>query len=447
MSWGNLTVALLTCNFLSCYQDTKVDIKQAWQQWGGPTRNFRINSPKLADFWPEKGPPIMWKRSLGDGHSTILVEKDTLYTMYRDKTGEKEGQEVVVSLDSENGNILWEYRYDEPLPEKMNSSYGPGPNSTPLIVGEKLFSVGVVAKVHALDKKTGQLLWSRDLYNEFSMERIGNESNRGYSSSPIAYKDLLIFPVGGLDQSVIALRQNDGSVAWKKHDFQLSPSSPILIEVNGQKQVILFMGGEVIGLNPANGDLYWSYPHSTDYDCNISTPLWGEDNLLYVSSAYNSGSRVLELTQENGLTAVQELFFSKRMKIHFGNTVRIGNLVYGSSGAFGPAFFMAMNVRTGKIVGRQRGFAKAQFLHVNNRFVILDEKGLLVLATPGEQGLKIHSKFQVFNSRSWTAPTLVGSRLYVRNRETILALELGERNLDSGASTAPQSLKAKAKGP
>ena len=200
-------------------------------------------------------------------------------------------------------------------------------------------------------------------------------------------------------------------------------------------------------VNPANGDLYWSYPHSTDYDCNISTPLWGEDNLLYVSSAYNSGSRVLELTQENGLTSVQELFFSKRMKIHFGNTVRIGNLVYGSSGAFGPAFFMAMNVRTGKIVWRQRGFAKAQFLHVNNRFVILDEKGLLVLATPGEQGLKIHSKFQVFNSRSWTAPTLVGSRLYVRNRETILALELGERNLDSGASTAPQSLKAKAKGP
>ena len=62
----------------------------------------------------------------------------------------------------------------------------------------------------------------------------------------------------------------------------------------------------------------------------------------------------------------------------------------------------------------------------DDQFVIVDEDGLLALATPGPKRLRVRSKFQLFNSRSWTAPTLVGSRLYVRDRETIVALELGK---------------------
>jgi hypothetical protein len=55
----------------------------SWLQWGGPGRNFVVNSPPLADSWPEGGPPRLWDRSLGEGHSAILVEGNRLYTMYR----------------------------------------------------------------------------------------------------------------------------------------------------------------------------------------------------------------------------------------------------------------------------------------------------------------------------------------------------------------------------
>ena len=410
--------------FAFTLQDSEVDPSPDWPQWGGPNRNFKIKSTGLAESWPEAGPPSLWSRPLGDGYSTIVAEDGALYTMYRHSTGEREGQEVIIALDADTGQTRWEYRYEEPLPDKMDTQFGPGPHSTPLIVGEKLFAVGAIAKIHALDKKTGQLIWSRDLYNEFSMDRIGLKSNRGYASSPIAYKDILILPLGGSGKAVVALRQTDGSVAWQQHDFQLSPSSPLLIEVDGQEQLILFMAADIIAVNPDNGDLYWSHPHLTEYDCNISTPVWGEDNLLYMSSAYDSGSRVLQLKQANGATSVRELWFNKRMRVHFGSAIRLGDVIYGSSGDFGPAFFMGVDVKTGQVLWRQRGLAKAQIVFADDKFLMVDEDGHLALARVTPEGLDVLSKVELLESRAWTAPTLVGTRLYVRDRKSMMALDL-----------------------
>ena len=108
-------------------------------------------------------------------------------------------------------------------------------------------------------------------------------------------------------------------------------------------------------LNPKNGALFWSHPHTTDYDLNISTPLWGEDHLLFMSSAYDGGSRVVRLSRGQNGTSAKEVWFSRRMRIHFGTAIRLANIVYGSSGDFGPAFLMAVDVRTGEVLSRQRG--------------------------------------------------------------------------------------------
>ncbi len=405
-------------------QDFTGEPSTDWLQWGGANRDFKVSSARLAETWPLEGPPVLWKRSLGDGYSAIVAENGILYTMYRHAAGEREGQEVIVALDAATGRTRWEYRYEELLPEKMNTGYGPGPLSTPLIVGDRLFAVGAVVRLSALDKKTGRLLWSRDLYNEFSLDRIGLKSNRGYASSPIAYRDTVILPLGGSGKAVAAFRQSDGALAWKRHDFQLAPASPILAEVDGQEQAILFMAAEIVGLDPDSGDLYWSHPHATNYDCNISTPVWGEDNLLYLSSAYDSGSRVLELKHASGKTSVSELWFSKRMRVHFGSAIRLGDVIYGTSGDFGPAFFTAVDVRTGKVLWRQRGLAKSQIIFADNKFLLVDEDGHLALARPGEKGLDLLAKVELLERRAWTVPTLVGTHLYLRDRKSIMALDL-----------------------
>jgi hypothetical protein len=195
--------------------------------------------------------------------------------------------------------------------------------------------------------------------------------------------------------------------------------------VDGQDQLVAFMGKEIAGVDPNNGELLWSHPHVTDWGLNISTPVWGSDNLLFLSSAYSGGSRVLKLARKDGKTSVSELWFSRRLRVHHSTAIRIGEYIYASSGDFGPAFFSAVNVKTGDIAFQDRSFPKTNFLYADGKLIILDEDGNLALATVSPAGLKVISKASVMKNLAWTVPTLVGTKLYLRDRRTITALDLG----------------------
>jgi hypothetical protein len=162
----------------------------------------------------------------------------------------------------------------------------------------------------------------------------------------------------------------------------------------------------------------------TDYGLNISTPVWGNDNLLFVSSAYGGGSRVLKLTQTSGKTNVSELWFHRRLRVHHSTAIRIGDYVYATSGDFGPAFFAGVNVKTGEVAFQDRSFPKSNFIYADGKLIILDEDGNLALATVSPAGLKVISKTSVMKHLAWTVPTLVGNKLYVRDRRTIAAFDL-----------------------
>ena len=406
---------LLASGFMLLTTATTLAQTQNWPQWGGPSRNFKSDSKGLANSWPAAGPRRFWSRELGDGYSSIVAEGNKLYTMHRH--GEKE---IVSALDATTGRTVWEYSYDAPFLKDMDMGNGVGPHSTPLIAGNQIYAVGVTSKLQALDKGTGKLIWSHDLWKEFN----GTFIDTGYSCSPVAYKDTVIVTVGGTGRAVMAFNQKDGTVAWSKQDFVNSPSSPIIARVAGQDQLVVFMAPGVAGLDPNNGDLLWSYPHETKWQLNISTPVWSEDGLLFLSSAYGVGSRVLELTRSGNKTNVKELWFSNRFRVHKDNAVRVGNHIYASNGDFGPAFFTAVDARTGNVVWQERGLSKASFLYADGKFIILDEDGQLVLATPSASGLTIHSKVQLLTRNAWTVPTLVGSRLYIRDQKTIMALDL-----------------------
>ncbi len=396
-----------------------------WTQFGGPGRNFVVETRGLATTWPTGGPRRLWSRALGEGHSSILVEGDRLYTMYRPlglmSMLRRSQEEVIVSIDALTGKTVWEHSYPAPT-AGLDFQYGAGPHSTPLIVGSRLFAASSRKEIFALDKLTGRVIWTHDLMEEFDAPPPG----RGYAPSPIAVGDTVIVPAGGAGQALMAFNQRTGAVAWKKHDFELSPASPILITLDGQQQLVVFGGAEVLGLDPATGDLLWSHPHKTDWGLNISTPVWGADNLLFLSSAYNSGSRVLQLSRSGARTAVKELWFNNRMRVHIGTVIRLGEYAYGASGDFGPSFITAVNVKTGEIAWRDRTFARSQFLYADGKLIILDEDGALGIATVSPQGLQVLARAEVMAETSRTPPTLVGTRLYLRDRKTLVALELGQ---------------------
>jgi outer membrane protein assembly factor BamB len=329
--------------------------------------------------------------------------------------------EIVVAIDAASGKTVWEHAYDAPEVAGMNMEYGPGPHATPLVWDDLVYAVGATGKLHALDKKTGRVAWAQDLYKGLG----GKVMMRGYSCSPIAYGETVILTVGGPGQAVMAFDRRTGRVAWKAHDFDPGPASPLLINVDGQDQLVVFHADGIVGVDPAGGPLYWTHQHSTQYGLNISTPVWGDGNLLFLSSAYTGGSRALRLAQAGGQTTASEQWFTPKMRVHMGTAIRLGDHVYGSSGDFGPAFVTALDIRTGDVAWQERGFARANFVHADGKLILLDEDGTLALASVSPTGLQVHAKASVLTNKAWTVPTLVGTRLYVRDRATIKAFDLG----------------------
>lgn len=405
--------------------------EQGWRQWGGPHRNFMSDATGLASAWPQDGPAELWSRSLGPGHSTILVDDGRLYTMYRPgaaelRRGQFPAQEAVIALNADTGETIWEYAY---AAEPLNFRFGAGPHATPLIVGEWLFTAGTNKQIHALDKRTGEVRWSHDLVAEYGAPPtlIRPAVTAGYACSPLQYQDLVIVTAGGDGQSVMAFHQEDGSLAWKSGDFLIAPSSPILIDLEGDTQLVVVGGQTINGLDPDTGEVLWSHPHDTDGDMNNTTAVWGDGNVLFVSSAYNGGSRALRLRKGAGGTEVEELFFTRDMMIMIGTTIRLGDYIYGSSGGFGPAFLTALDLRSGATAWQERGFSRSHLIHADGKAIILDEDGNLALAEVSPEGLNVVSRAEVLTGTSWTAPTLVGTTLYLRDRLVIKALDIGSR--------------------
>jgi len=390
-----------------------------WPQWGGPTRNFRIDAAPIARSWPETGPRQLWRRALGEGYSSVLVDGGTLVTMYR--RGESE---IVVALDAATGTTRWEHAYEAPLAHNgyfdvwLNAA-GPGPYSSPLIADGTVFAVGVTGNFHALDLRTGAVRWSHDLVASFKL----NEYN-AFAASPLAYGENVILPLGGSQQGLAAFKRSTGTLAWRGEPFALAPGSPIVVAVDGHDEMVVWGQTELAGMDPNSGHVLWRHPHSAQYGLNISTPVWGPGNRLFVSSAYGGGSRLLHLTRTNGRTMPAELWSNQRMRLHFGSALMIGDLIVGSSGDFGPAFLVALNIKTGAEVWRDRTFARAQLVDANGTLLIVDEHGEIAVASVTDAGVRVHARKEVLKSNAWTPPTIVGSTVYLRDRKDILALDL-----------------------
>jgi outer membrane protein assembly factor BamB len=267
----------------------------------------------------------------------------------------------------------------------------------------------------------------------------------GYSCSPIAYKETVIVPAawerimpsdssthrntssvgsaGAAPHTLGAFDQVTGEVVWTAGRFTIGHSSPILINFDGTQQLVVYAKEGLFGVLPESGEIIWHHALSQENPSDaISTPLWNGKDLIYSASHNrNAGGRVIKLTRRDSRVETEQLWFSKKM--NFGNVVpvQVGDYLVGAT----RSILVAADINTGRRKWAKRGFEGGVCIAGGDKLIVLDLNGKLGLATATPEGLTIHSTTQVLARVSLTPPTLVDDRLFVRDRQHVVALDLG----------------------
>jgi outer membrane protein assembly factor BamB len=408
-----------------------------WPQWGGPQRNFTAASKPLADKWPEGGPRQLWKRELGDGYSSLICDDGVLYTMYRKLPTDT--TEYTVALNATTGATLWEQAHPAPVADPPDQRWGGnGPNSTPLVVEDRLYSVGSCRVLRCFEKKTGKLLWEHDLIKEFGAP---TDRGAGYSPSPIAYKNLIILAIDkgepprttnepehepAVDvphemrphvegRMLLAFDRLTGKPAWNNLDFDFDFSSPILIRFADRDQLVGSGPGGVFAVDPANGDLLWHHPKRG----GVPTPLWdGVDSLLFSSQ----GESLIQLTKEGDRIVPVERWRERKLDFIQATPIRVGDIVVGSS----QQNLLGADWKTGKRLWLKRGYPFATLIVADGKVLSMDQDGNLKLLRVSREGLEVLGECKPLERYSFATPALSGDTLYLRDRKNILALDLGQ---------------------
>ncbi|HTG88248.1 MAG TPA: PQQ-binding-like beta-propeller repeat protein [Pyrinomonadaceae bacterium] len=381
----------------------------SWPQWRGPNRDGISKETGLLKQWPAEGPPLLWKaRGAGGGFSSFSVANGRLYTM-----GLRGEREFIIAFDAATGKEAWA----TPNGSAFRNDRGDGPRGTPTIDGDRLYALGGSGDLSALDVKTGKLIWSKNILQEFG----GRNITWGISESPLIVGDKLLVNPGGPGASIVALNKSDGSVIWKSQSDKAGYSSAIPVDVNGATQVVFFTHQRAVGLDLKDGKLLWEYAKPANNVANAATPI-ARGNRVFISSDYGTGGGVVEIKPDG---SAQELWFTKDMRNHHSSSVLVGDYLYG----FSSAILTALKFDTGEIAWRDRSVGKGSLVYADGRLYCFSERGVmgLVEATPTGYVERGRFKIEAGSLETWTHPVVAGGRLYLRDQDTIYAYDVKQK--------------------
>jgi outer membrane protein assembly factor BamB len=377
-----------------------------WPQWRGPQRDG-VSGEKLPASWPAQGPRVAWQTSVGGGYSCMAVVGQRLVTL------EQDGDcEAVVCRNSETGKEQWRFRY----PDLYSCEHGAGPRSTPTVDSGLVYTVGATGTFHCLKLDSGEKVWRHDLLDEFKAPNRG----WGLSFSPLVEGDLVFTNPGGPGGAALAaFDKRSGQLVWKTGDDPGGYSSPVVSLAGGVRQVLFFTGTRLVSVAPADGKELWSFPWETVDGCNIATPIVLGD-YVFISSGYGRGCALLKVEADQGQLHAQQVYANNRMRNHFSTCVYYRDYLYG----FNDAVLTCMELRTGKVAWRHHGFQKGSLMLADGRLIVLGEDGKLSLVEATPQEFREQATGQPLEGKCWTMPVLSRGRLYLRNQEQMLCLEL-----------------------
>jgi outer membrane protein assembly factor BamB len=411
--WGD-RVVVLACAAVTGAAAIGAAAGGDWPQWRGPNRDGVSTEKGLLQQWPAGGPAVDWSiTGLGKGYGTVAILGDRIYVQ-----GTEGGSSAVFCLRRTDGGRVWV----RPLGRTLDQDKGGGPRGTPTVDGDMLFALTEAGDLACLRVKDGSVVWTRNILADFG----GRNPNWLLSESPLLDGPNVIVTPGGRDAGLAALDKQTGKTVWATKGLSdpAAYSSAIAADVQGVRTLITLTSQAAVGVRASDGKLMWRYTKAANDTANITTPVFF-DNRVFVTSAYNTGAALLQLSAANGEVKADEVYFTREMMNHHGGVVFVNGYLYGYSNAI----LTCLESATGKVQWRDRSVGKGSLTYADGRLYVLGEGNVVGLVDASPAGYVERGRFQIADQGwpSWAHPVVAGGRLYLRNQGVLAAYDIAAK--------------------
>lgn len=426
-----LVVVLLTVATLSAHADD-------WPQWRGPQRDGVWHESGLIDKFAGPRLEPAWRAEIGSGYCGPTVAEGRVYVM--DRLIEPKQMERVHCLDEKTGERLWTYAYECPY---RNVGYDAGPRASVTVYDGRAYALGAMGNFHCFDARTGEVLWKHDGLTEYGIEM----PIWGIASAPLIEDDLVIVQLGGRpDACLVAFDRKSGKERWRALADRASYSAPIIIEQAGRRVLVAYTGDHVAGLDPKTGKVYWKHPFPpTKMVIGVASPVFHQ-GFVFVTNFFD-GAMLLKLDQdvleakevwhrvgpsEQDTDGLQSIISTPYLK---------GDYIYGVD-SYGE--FRCLELATGKRVWEsldvtpKARWSTAHIVEQGDRVWIFNERGELIIARLSPSGYEEISRAKLLEPTldqlrqrggvTWSHPAFANGHVFARNDKELVCANLAAKH-------------------
>ncbi|MFC1493455.1 PQQ-binding-like beta-propeller repeat protein, partial [candidate division KSB1 bacterium] len=325
---------------------------------------------------------------------------------------------VVMALDRTTGNIKWERLAREAVPHQGRHPSSTWATSSPCTDGERIYAFFGTHGLYCYSI-AGDLLWEKDFGDMDIRMQFGE------GSSPRLYEDRLIVNWDHEGQSfIVVLNALTGDEIWRKdRDEGTIWMTPLVVEVDGQAQVITSGTKRNRSYNLSNGELIWECEGLTS---NVIPSPVAADGVVYLMSGYRGNMlRAIRLAGARGdiSDTPAELWTYEQDTPYTPSPLLLNGLLYFLKTNNGV--LTCLNVSTGqpnysneRLDGISGVYSSP--VGVQDRVYVLGRDGVTLVIRHGSE-FDVMAK-NTLDDKFDSSPAIVGDEIYLRGYEYLYCI-------------------------
>ena len=388
-----------------------------WTQYRGPNFDGSSSEKLKIPSWPSGGIKVVWKIPTQFGFASFAVAKGRAFTIVMEEIDDV-NREVCLALDINTGKKLWSRalniaKYDGGGNSgAKDNNGGDGPRTTPSSDGDRVYILDGRLKLHCLDSKKGSNLWTVNIAKKHKAKLIRWQN----AAAPIIDGDLIFVCGGGEKQSLLAINKHSGATVWSGESDQMTHASPIVVDIQGERQVIFFTQKGLVSCNTRSGKVLWRAAHPFKVSTAASPIVEGD--IIYCSAGYGVGAAAFRVSKKGGKYSSKQLWRKpNKLMNHWSTPVCIDGHLYGmfQFKEYGNGPLKCIELETGEIKWSKSGFGPGGVILVDGKLIATSDTGEVVVSKATPKAYNEIGRFKAIDGKCWTHAAYSDGQIYVRS--------------------------------